>query len=209
MIGSVVDHAVALTCFFLALNMETWLLLGQGTPNGHTAYVLVREFNRETSEPLHFIYDVTTAEKYNIVDTFSPLQKIFCVVSENNVWANMQRTNDMINTRFDFSRRSDWLPLFDNQVTAPTNSYQQKLVHKIFEDMRELEFKLEKKLRKKIMKLRKLNRTIWNHDLTNSFKNAMPKFELTASHAKYNFEILELRNFFVNHKVRGILVCAH
>lgn len=84
MIGTVYDHAVALTNFLLALNMECWLLLGFGVPHGATAYVLIREYTRE-NEPSHFIFETTTAQKYNITDINLPLKQIFCIVNENNV----------------------------------------------------------------------------------------------------------------------------
>lgn len=83
-IGSVVDHAVALTCYFLTLNLESWLLFGFGIPNGVTAYVLTKE---DVNEQVlsYYIYDVITACKYKIQDPFCPLQKVFCIINEYNV----------------------------------------------------------------------------------------------------------------------------
>lgn len=83
-IGSVIDHSITLTCFFLALNMEAWLLLGNGIPHGTTAYVLVREYD-SNNVPIHYIYDSTTALKYNVTDPLCPLQKVICVVNDINV----------------------------------------------------------------------------------------------------------------------------
>lgn len=83
MTGSTIDHSIALTCFFLALNTEAWLLLGYGIPHGVTGYVLVREY--DGTIPIHIIYDPFTANKYNITDPLSPLQKVFCVINEYNV----------------------------------------------------------------------------------------------------------------------------
>lgn len=85
MIGSVVDHAIALTCFLLALEMNVWLLLGYGIPTGSTAYVLVQESNRETELPVYYIYDVVENEKYNLLDPYCPLQRIYCIVNQENV----------------------------------------------------------------------------------------------------------------------------
>lgn len=84
MSGSLIDHSIALTCFFLALNIEAWLLLGYGIPHGVTAYVLVREYDSNNS-PIYFLYDSSTANKYNFADPLCPLQKIYCVINENNV----------------------------------------------------------------------------------------------------------------------------
>lgn len=95
----------------------------------------------------------------------------------------------------------DWLPLFNNQITAPTNSIQQKLMHRYYDDVQEIEIKLEKKLKKTIMKLRKLQRTIWNHHISNGFKVAITKFEWSMMLPKPNFEMMELKNFLASYLV--------
>lgn len=85
MIGSVIDHAIALTCYLTALGMETWLLLGYGLPHGSTAYVFIREYPKDLDTPIHSVYDIVTATKFGISDTFCPLQRIYCVINEHNV----------------------------------------------------------------------------------------------------------------------------
>lgn len=85
MTGSLIDHAVTLTCFLLSLNMEVWLLLGFGIPNGMTGFVLIKETNKITNEPSYYIFEVTSGRKYSTADPFSPLQKVFCVINEHNV----------------------------------------------------------------------------------------------------------------------------
>lgn len=61
------------------------MLLGYGLPNGSTAYVLFREHLRGSNLPLYFIYDVVNGMKYNILDDYCPLQKIYCLINEKNV----------------------------------------------------------------------------------------------------------------------------
>lgn len=100
----------------------------------------------------------------------------------------------MLNVRFDLSKRGDWWPLFDNKVSAPTNSIQHRIIYRTVEDVLDIEYKLEKKLRKRIMKLRKMQRTVWNHDITNRFKSTMPRFEMSVAHGKYSLDMFELRN---------------
>ena len=38
--GGVEDHAVLLACFFLHLEVPTWIIQGNGIPNGPTTYVV-------------------------------------------------------------------------------------------------------------------------------------------------------------------------
>lgn len=85
MIGSVTDHAVALLCYLLALKMDAWLLIGYGIPHGPTAYVLTCEYVKDTELPTYYVYDVFYNEKYNVTDSFCPLQKIYCLANGENV----------------------------------------------------------------------------------------------------------------------------
>lgn len=84
-IGSLIDHAIALTCYLMALNLEPLLLIGFGLPQGQSAYVLLYEFNRETQETDYYIYDVTKGNKHHLKDVSVPLQKIYCLINDKNV----------------------------------------------------------------------------------------------------------------------------
>lgn len=85
MTGSIVDHAIALTSYLTCLEVQAWLLLGYGLPYGNSAYVLVREYTSKLLFPMHHIYDVVTGLKYDVMDNFSPLQKVYCVINGTNV----------------------------------------------------------------------------------------------------------------------------
>lgn len=85
MVGSVLDHAIALTCYLLSLDAEAWLLLGFGIPHGTTAYVLLREHIKELPTPVYYIFDVVTGAKHSLQDIYCPLQKIFCLINDQNV----------------------------------------------------------------------------------------------------------------------------
>lgn len=206
MIGSLLDHAIALTCYLLALNIESWLLLGFGLPHGSTAYVFTREYTKELQTPIHYIYDVYCATKYNVQDANCPLQKIFCLINERNVmilcswlnfvtillllkiWANIQRNDSVSGIRFDLTRKSDWSTLFNARTQVPCNTPQLKLNYVYENDVQELEIKIDKKIRKKIMKLRKLKRTVWNHSVSSVYKSAMKKLEINSLHSKSNMD---------------------
>lgn len=85
MTGSIIDHAVALTCFLLALKMDVWLVLGYGIPHGSAAWVLSKEYSADQDVQTHYIYDVVRNEKYNVTDEFCTLLRIYCVVNGENV----------------------------------------------------------------------------------------------------------------------------
>ncbi|KAF5273701.1 hypothetical protein FQA39_LY07391 [Lamprigera yunnana] len=207
MIGSVIDHAIALVCYLTSLDVETWLLLGYELAHGSTAYALIREYSRDLEPPLHYIYDVTTAKKYNVLDVSCPLQKVFCVINEHNVWANIQRSDQLDATRFDFTVNADWLPLFNHEITTPTCSIQQKLNYISTPDIHELEIKIEKKIRQKIAKIRTHERTTWNYSISKALKKEIIKFERSFAVGKKNMNVSsDIFNIISTHYVNGYIL---
>ncbi|XP_072382948.1 coiled-coil and C2 domain-containing protein 2A isoform X1 [Diabrotica undecimpunctata] len=205
MLGSITDHCIALTCYLLALKVEAWLLLGYGIPHGYTAYVLVQEHSSESPLPLHYVLDVFYNEKYNVLDEHCPLQKIFCVLNGTNCWANIQKTDNVALTRFEFQRSSDWLPLFDNTVSAPNNFITNNITYKIKEDTEMIEMQLEKQLKRKFSRLRQLDRTIWNSGLSSVLANFLRTFELNCMYNKNHRETIhELYEEISQYKVSGL-----
>lgn len=81
--GDSEDHAVLLCCFLMHLGKKAWLLLGVGIPHGPTAYVLTRE--EEQQKFSYWLWDPASGQKYSIQDSFCPLQKVFCLVNDENV----------------------------------------------------------------------------------------------------------------------------
>jgi hypothetical protein len=81
--GDSEDHAVLLCCFFMHLSKKAWLLLGTGIPHGPTAYVLTRE--GEQHKFSYWLWDPASGQRYSIHDSFCPLQKVFCLINDENV----------------------------------------------------------------------------------------------------------------------------
>lgn len=103
------------------------------------------------------------------------------------IWGNIQRTQDLNLLQFDFMRRSDWHSLFNNNISAPSNSMQHKLNYISANTlMNDLEFHIEKKLRKKILRLRRTVKTTWNHYVSNQLKNYITNIENNYTSNKYD-----------------------
>jgi len=81
--GDSEDHAVLLCCFLMYLGKKAWLLLGVGIPHGPTAYVLTREEEQHSFN--YWLWDPASGHKYSIQDSFCPLQKVFCLINDENV----------------------------------------------------------------------------------------------------------------------------
>lgn len=96
-------------------------------------------------------------------------------------------------------RKMDWMPLFDNNVSPPTNFVMNKIKYKSKRNMEDLETKMERQLKKQISKLRQLDRTIWNPHLSHSFKNILRSFEMNCMYNKNHFETMNDLNVVISH----------
>lgn len=131
--------------------------MGFAIPYGDTTFVLTKENGQ------HFLIDPHSGKKCISRDTFCPLTKIYCVVNQKNVWANIQREHRVFMQNFDLNQSTEWRPLFTKSLPAPND-----LVHDISltytdsldsENLRKL---IEMKLMKKITGWRSVQKTVWN-----------------------------------------------
>lgn len=69
--------------------------------------------------------------------------------------------------------------------------------------VQELELRIDKKIKRKVMKFRKLQRTVWNHSVAKAYKNIMRKLEFNNLHGKSSKEAhLEVNRALGNVQVR-------
>ncbi|CAH1965561.1 unnamed protein product [Acanthoscelides obtectus] len=206
LIGSTIDHAIALTCYLLALKMEAWLLLAYGIPHGKTAYVLVKEYSGQTDIPRYYVLDVVNAEKYYVDDPYCPVQKVYCLVNGENIWANIQKTDDIAVTNFNLNRKSDWQQLFSKDHVAPAK-LSCHVAYKVKNDTKQLEMQLERKIKRQITKLRQLNRTVWNKHISDIFKHTLKSLEMNCMYNKnFHETISDLHRKISAYKVYGYAI---
>ena len=74
--------------------------MGQGVPEGDTAYVLTVE---ESGEQDRF-WNPMTAESFSISETFCPLESVYAIANENNIWGNIQLSVKPNRIRWDFAQ---------------------------------------------------------------------------------------------------------
>lgn len=108
--------------------------------------------------------------------------------------------------RYDFSRRRDWLPLFDGQINAPVNFIMNKVKYQSKRNVEQLEMQLEKQIKKQMAKLRQLDRTVWNPHLSSSFKNVLRSFEMNCMYNKNHFETMTELNTVIAHYEVNVLI---
>uniref|UniRef100_A0A336K7A0 CSON004015 protein n=1 Tax=Culicoides sonorensis TaxID=179676 RepID=A0A336K7A0_CULSO len=194
------DLGVLLTCYFLTLKLNAWLILGHGLPMGDTCFVLLKEEND------YFIVDPTTGKKYESTTVDCPLKKVYALANHENFWANIQREKRVFMTLFDVRSGTEWKSLFKSNHKAPPGflhniAYQYKKSYPILDLQRTIELKLTKK----INSWRTHRKTTWNRYVTEHLRKLLIELETESVLCNYNNEkhLHQLGRMFSNYKVTG------
>uniref|UniRef100_A0ACB8E6U6 Coiled-coil and C2 domain-containing protein 2A n=1 Tax=Sphaerodactylus townsendi TaxID=933632 RepID=A0ACB8E6U6_9SAUR len=173
--GDEEEHAVLLCNYFLALGKKSWLLIGNAIPEGVTAYVLTWEQNQ------YVIWNPRSGCSYGQYDTFCPLQNVGCLISGDNVWFNIQQYDSPLRINFDVHKPKLWKPFFSRSLPFPgLSSVQPEALFYPRADEAaalELQGRLEKILKEKIMDWRPRHLTRWNRYCTSALRHFLPLLE--------------------------------
>ncbi|XP_069688134.1 coiled-coil and C2 domain-containing protein 2A [Periplaneta americana] len=206
--GDSEDHAVLLCCYLMHLGKKVWLLLGTGIPHGPTAYVLTRE-EEHLRNFSYWLWDPASGQKYSIQDSFCPLQKVYCLINDENIWVNVQREELPWRTKFDVTRRSDWMPAFGKTVGAPMGSVQPAALEytaTATSATQLLQDRIEKQLKDSLMKWRRTARTLWNRYCIAILRKLLPTLEYATWNSKSLSNpdhLQELQHILGSHKMCG------
>uniref|UniRef100_A0A4W4DTT0 C2 domain-containing protein n=1 Tax=Electrophorus electricus TaxID=8005 RepID=A0A4W4DTT0_ELEEL len=176
--GDEEEHAVLLCNYFLAMGKKAWIIIGSALPEGPTAYVLTQEHSR------YLIWNPSTGQYYGQYDTFCPLQAVGCLINTDNVWCNIQVYAAPMRMSFDVTKPKCWKPFFSRTFPDPGLSSVQPeyLVYRRTDQTAaaELQDRIEKILREKIMDWRPRHPTRWNRYCTSTLRHFLPKMELSG-----------------------------
>lgn len=149
-----------------------FLVMGYAIPYGDTTFVLSKE-NGE-----YFLIDPHSGKKCSSRNTFCPLTKVYCIVNNENVWANIQSENRVFMQNFDLSDTQAWRQLFNRSILAPQDLvHDLNLVYTNSLDCSNLKKMIEAKLMKKIACWRQPRKTVWNMKLKESLVNILMELE--------------------------------
>ncbi|XP_029904845.1 coiled-coil and C2 domain-containing protein 2A isoform X2 [Myripristis murdjan] len=199
--GDEEEHAVLLCNYFLSMGKKAWLIIGTAIPEGPTAYVL-------TFEQSHYlIWNPTNGQFYGQSDTFCPLQAVGCLVTADNVWFNIQRYSAPMRISFDVTKANFWKPFFSRSFAHPGLSSVQpeELVYRHIDKAAaaELQDRIEKILKEKIMEWRPRHPTRWNRYCTSTLRNFLPKLELSVGRDVADEHRLELQALLGDYRIAG------
>uniref|UniRef100_A0A8C0ZJR8 Coiled-coil and C2 domain containing 2A n=1 Tax=Cyanistes caeruleus TaxID=156563 RepID=A0A8C0ZJR8_CYACU len=173
--GDEEEHAVLLCNYFLGMGKKAWLIIGNAIPEGPTAYVLTLEQSQ------YVIWNPSTGCFYGQYDTFCSLKNVYCLISCDNIWFNMQEYDSPGRINFDLSKPKHWKPFFSRSLPFPgLHSIQPEELTYEHSDKAaalELQSRIEKILKDKIMEWRPTRPTRWNRYCTSTLRNFLPLLE--------------------------------
>uniref|UniRef100_A0A3Q3JIS1 C2 domain-containing protein n=1 Tax=Monopterus albus TaxID=43700 RepID=A0A3Q3JIS1_MONAL len=197
--GDEEEHAVLLCNYFLSMGKKAWLIIGTAIPEGPTAYVLTFEQSR------YVIWNPSSGQYYGQYDTFCPLQTVGCLVNADNVWFNVQQYTSPMRMSFDTTKAKLWKPFFSRSFSHPGLSSVQpeELVYRHIDKAAaaELQDRIEKILKEKIMEWRPRQPTRWNRYCTTTLKHFLPKLELSGGQDIAEGHRHELQNLLGDNRV--------
>nr|XP_014121048.1 coiled-coil and C2 domain-containing protein 2A isoform X4 [Zonotrichia albicollis] len=199
--GDEEEHAVLLCNYFLGMGKKAWLIIGNAIPEGPTAYVLTLEQSQ------YVIWNPSTGCFYGQYDTFCPLQNVYCLISCDNIWFNMQEHDSPGRIYFDISKPKLWKPFFSRSLPFPgLRSVQPEELTYEHSDKAaalELQSRIEKILKDKIMEWRPTRPTRWNRYCTSTLRNFLPLLEQNQGKDVEDDHQAELQKQLGDYRVSG------
>ncbi|CAL1593027.1 unnamed protein product [Knipowitschia caucasica] len=199
--GDEEEHAVLLCNYFLFMEKRAWLVIGTAIPEGPTAYVLTYDQSR------YLIWNPSSGQHYGQYDTFCPLKAVGCLVDAHNVWFNVQQYSCPTRISFDTSKNNLWRPFFSRSFTHPGLSSvqpEQMMYHNTDKSaVAELQDRIEKILKEKIMEWRPRHVTRWNRFCCSALKQFLPKLEKSSGQDLVEGHRHDLLTLLGDHKISG------
>jgi|TARA_B100000780_G_scaffold274405_1_gene239374 coiled-coil and C2 domain-containing protein 2A len=114
------EHAILLRNYFAYIDgrqFDNYIVFGHGLPEGDTVYVMRRPTDEIDNEIE--LWNASTGVAYARSDTRCALQTISCIVTEDNIYANIQPSISPSRMKFDFMNAKQWKPFFDEKHPLP------------------------------------------------------------------------------------------
>ncbi|XP_072718192.1 coiled-coil and C2 domain-containing protein 2A isoform X4 [Ciconia boyciana] len=199
--GDEEEHAVLLCNYFLGMGKKAWLIIGNAIPEGPTAYVLTLEQSQ------YVIWNPSTGYFYGQYDTFCPLQNVYCLITCDNIWFNMQEYDSPVRINFDVSKPKLWKSFFSRSLPYPglCSVQPEELVYQHSDKAAavELQGRIEKILKDKIMEWRPRHLTRWNRYCTSTLRNFLPLLEQNQGKDVEDDHQAELQKQLGDYRVSG------
>jgi coiled-coil and C2 domain-containing protein 2A len=175
--GDEEEHAILLCNYFLFTCIPSWVVLGNGVPEGSTAYVL----SGHPTGVGFLLWDPCTGEHYQQYDPHCPLTTVGCIFDSQNVWGNIQSFDDPGRMNLDVLSGKQWAPLFKDDVPVLSSLQVEDLQYHDSnpDQIGHIEKQLDTLVMNRIQTWRteKAQITRWNRHATSVLKSALQRCE--------------------------------
>ncbi|XP_042315189.1 protein CC2D2B isoform X4 [Sceloporus undulatus] len=195
------EHAVLLCNYLLYIGKKAWVLLGTSVLEGKVAYVAAQE------NGYFFLWNPLSSQCYKQFDAFCPLQSVDCLINCENVWFNVQQNSSPMCISFDISKECFWkqmLPVISQDFKTQTVQPEKILYIPTDESLvEELQNRIEKALKNKMMEWRSQHPTRWHRQCTSVLRQILPKLEFRNGDTAKEKEENYLETFHEHYWVTG------
>ena len=110
------EHAILLRNYlaYVGAPGKHYIVMGTGIPEGDTVYVLSLD---STNMRDHVLWNASTGEGFVTSDGRVPLRDVSLVISDSNVWANIQEFGAPEKIRWNLANAKDWAPFWTRSFT--------------------------------------------------------------------------------------------
>ncbi|GIY77848.1 coiled-coil and C2 domain-containing protein 2A [Caerostris extrusa] len=130
-----------------------------------------------------------------------------CLISPDNVWANIQKNNHPSRINFDVSKSGDWKPFFSRSFPNPgLRSIQPSFLTYNASDagyVQKLQEDLKNSLKESIQKWRSNISTTWNSNCNKILHNILTRLERNVGRTASDDSLQELEQVLKKYKVDG------
>lgn len=223
--GSPLDHTILLASYFIYLGIKCWVAIGLGLPRGHSSFVLIkydlttrrivlendqlfrsRGFLNKSDGYTWYVCDASSGERYELRDVGCPLKTVDYVFDNENIWVNVQSSQDCENMSFDFTKSSEWQAVFDKTVFVMKQPVvTDSALYSSPPNVEGLRSALETKIKSKVQKWRSHMKTIWNRYCSTLLRDMLLQWEywvFNPSGPKPTFS-QKLKHLMVTFKIFG------
>ncbi|KAJ8715865.1 hypothetical protein PYW08_013150 [Mythimna loreyi] len=223
--GSPLDHTILLASYFIYLGIKCWVAVGLGLPRGHSSFVLIkydlttrrlvlendqlfrsRGFLNKSDGYTWYVCDASSGARYELRDVGCPLKTVDYVFDNENIWVNVQASQDCENMAFDFTRSSDWQAVFDKNVFVMKQPVvTDNTLYSPPPNVEGLRVALENKIKAKVQKWRSHMKTIWNRYCSTLLRDMLLQWEYWVFHPtgpKPSFS-QKLKHLMITFKIYG------
>lgn len=117
------EHAILLCNYFTWIDKDkestnrsddynSYIVIGTGVPEGDSVYVMRKQENADGSSSDVVLWNASTGVGYSVKDELCPLRSIGCVVSQDNIWANIQEYEEPWKLNYNLDNIKEWKPFF-------------------------------------------------------------------------------------------------